>query len=328
MSIDWAPLKQIIETNQRFVLSSHVRPDADAIGSELGMAAVLEGLGKSVRIVNPSAIPSNLLFLDPTRRIRKIGQEMSAEEACDTDVHIVLDTSAWGQLVDVGAVLRQTHATKVVIDHHVSADDLGAIEFKDPRAEATGTLVYQFARSINAPIGAEAATALFCAIATDTGWFRFQSTRGETMRIVGDLIDFGAKPNLIYRELYEQHSLARMRLVGRVLSRIQSECNGKLAYVVVSRDDFRQTDAVPADTEELVNECLRVAGTESAFIAVEQPNQTIKFSFRSRTNVNVASVAERFGGGGHKQAAGAILPGPLADAVAQALAAMKSALEG
>ncbi len=328
MGIDWEPLREIIDSNQRFVLSSHVRPDADALGSELGLAAILESRGKSVRIVNPSASPANLDFLDPEKRVKKIGNGMSIEDACDTDVHIVVDTSAWTQLVDVGKVLKQTSAKKVVIDHHVSSDDLDAVEFKNTKAEATGALIFQLAETLETPITEETATALFCAIATDTGWFRFPSTSSETMRIIGRLIDFGAKPHLIYQLLYERYSAARVKLAGRILSRLNVECDGRLAYICVELKDFKETGAVPADTEDIVNECLRISGTECAFIAIEQRNQQVKVSFRSRTVADVAKVAEQFGGGGHKQAAGAILPGPLADALAKVLTSMKAAIEG
>ena len=205
MMIDWEPLRDIIESNQRFVLSSHVRPDADALGSELAMAALLESMGKSVRIVNPSAIPDSLLFLDPTRRILKIGEGITPEEVADTDVHMVVDTSAWIQLGKVADVLKTTSATKVVIDHHVSSDDLGAIVFKDTKAEATGALVFRMADALGLPLSPDDAVALFAALTTDTGWFRFSSTTGETMRIAGHLIDAGANPAVTYQLLYEQY---------------------------------------------------------------------------------------------------------------------------
>lgn len=327
MDIDWEPLRTIIEANQRFVLSSHVRPDADAIGSELGMAGVLESLGKSVRIVNPSAIPPSLGFLDPERRVLKIGDGITPQDIVDTDVHIILDTSAWVQLQDVGAALRQSSAVKVVIDHHVSSDDLGAIEFKDTQAEATGALVVRMAEALGLPLPPQTATPLYCAIATDTGWFRFSSTTGETLRTAGRLIDAGAQPHLIYQLLYEQYSLARVRLAGCALGRVTLECDGRLAYTWVEQSDLRANGAAPADTEDLVNEALRIAGTQVAFIAVEQPNKNIKVSFRSRTSLNVAAIAEHFGGGGHRQAAGATLTGPLPEARSRVIAAIKDVLE-
>lgn len=324
MSIDWSPLIEIIKAHDRFVLSSHVRPDADAIGSEIGLACALESLGKHVRIVNPSAGAANIDFLDPDRRVRKLGDGISIDEARDTDVHVVVDTSAWTQLQEVGSVLKSTNATKiVVIDHHVSSDDLGAVEFKDTTAAATGELIFEFAQAAGATLDAAAANALYCAIATDTGWFRFPSTTHRTMRIAGELIDLGAKPHVAYQLLYERHSVERMRLFGRVLNQITVECDGRLAYLTVTRQDFRETKALPADTEELVNQCLRIAGVQAAFIAIEQPNQTIKVSFRSRLETNVAAVAEQFGGGGHKQAAGAVLPAPLANALEQVLPPMR-----
>lgn len=326
MKIDWEPLREIIESNQRFVLSSHVRPDADAIGSELAMAGILEELGKSVRIVNPSEIPGSLYFLDPTRRIKKLGDGITPEEIADTDVHIILDTSAWAQLLDVGKVLKKSTAKKVVIDHHFSSDDLGAIEFKDVEAEATGGLVFRMAESLGYEITPEIALPLFCAIATDTGWFRFSSTTGETMRTIGRLIDAGLKPNVIYSQLYEQYSIARIHLAGRVLDRVTLDADGKIGYTWVEQGDFAATNAAPVDTEDLVNECLRIAGTEAAFIAIEQQNKRIKVSLRSRTTLNVAAVAEKFGGGGHKQASGAILPGNLNSAIKEILSALKAAL--
>lgn len=324
MPTDWSPLIEIIKKHERFVISSHVRPDADAIGSELGLTCALESLGKDVRIVNPSEGSANIAFLDPDNRARKLGHGITADEARDTDVHIVVDTSAWVQLQDVGAVLKTTSAKHtVVIDHHVSSDDLGALEFKEITAAATGELIYDLAQALGASLNEQAANALYCAIATDTGWFRFPSTTSRTMRIAGELIDLGAKPHVLYEQLYEQQTAARMQLFGRVLSRMTIEKEACLAYLSVTQQDFKETGAVPADTEELVNQCLRIAGVKAAFIAIEQRNQTIKVSFRSRLNTNVAAVAEQFGGGGHKQAAGAVLPAPLADALAKILPLMR-----
>lgn len=327
MTINWEPLHEIIESNRRFVLSSHVRPDADALGSELAVAALLENLGKAVRIINPSAAPKGLAFLDPDARVRKLGNGVTAEDVCDTDVHVILDTSSWVQLADVGKAMQKSRAKKVVIDHHVSSDDLGAVEFKDTRAEATGAMICRMADALELPLSADMAKLLFCAVATDTGWFRFPSTTSDTMRLAGQLIDLGAEPHWLYQQLHEQFSPVRLKLAGRVLSRINLECDGLLAYTCVEWNDFVQTGATPVDTEDLVNECLTIAGTKCAFIAVEQQNKQIKISLRSRLGVNVAAVAEQFGGGGHKQAAGTVLPGPLADAMAKVITATKAALK-
>jgi len=327
MTIDWAPLGKIVNDHQRFVLTSHVRPDADALGSEIGMARILKALGKDVRIVNQSPTPPRLAFLDPDGWILQFRKSISAEETLDTDVHIVLDTSARGQLQETGQIFEKTSAVKVVIDHHVSGDDLGAIEFKDTSAAATGEMVYQAARALDWDLDSVSATVLYCAIVTDTGWFRFPSTTAATMQSGAGLIEAGANPAALYEQLYEQYSIQRMRLAGRVLQRITQEFGGVLGHTYVRWDDYAETGAVPPDTEDLVNECMRVAGTKCAFFLIEQSNKQIKCSFRSRVGINVAAVAEQFGGGGHQQAAGAILSGPISDARVKVLEALKPVLD-
>ena len=213
-----------------------------------------------------------------------------------------------------------------MIDHHVSNDDLGALEFRDTTAEATGTLVLDFARTYEFAITQQTAGFLFCAIATDTGWFRFPATTARTMRDVALLIDCGAQPHVLYRQLYEQRSLARIRLASRILGRVTVECDDRLAWTSVEFADFKATGATPVDTEDLVNECLTIAGTEAAFIAVEQQNRSVKVSFRSRSTLDVATIAEQFGGGGHKQASGAVLRTPLRNAIAIVRAALQAAM--
>ena len=195
------------------------------------------------------------------------------------------------------------------------------------RPEATGALVFQFARALDLPIGPQIAEFLFAAIATDTGWFRFSSTTAETYRTIAALIDAGAQPHVLYNKLYEQKSLARIKLAGRILGRVTLEFDGRLGYTTVAWQDFVACGALPVDTEDLVNECLTIASTKCAFIAVEQQNRKIKVSLRSRSDVNVAAIAEQFGGGGHKQAAGATLEGPLNTATDKLLTAMKTALD-
>jgi phosphoesterase RecJ-like protein len=327
MKIDWTPLRPIIATSQRFVLTTHVRPDADAIGSEIAMAGLLEQLGKNVRIINASPVPTRLKYLDPDRKCLEIGKDVSEAEAAETDVHMILDTSAWGQLAEMGRIFKKTAAQKVVIDHHVCAEDLGALNLKDTEAEATGALVFQFAEAMKLTITPVIGAAIFSAIATDTGWFRFPSTTGETMRTIGRLIDAGIQPAVLYRKLYEQYTLARIKLAGRVLTRMMLDCGGKLAWTYVTLVDYRETGAEPADTEDLVNECMTVENVEAAFILIEQSNGNVKASIRSRSHLDVSQIAGSFGGGGHKQAAGAILPGPLENVKEKILVAMKSLFE-
>jgi bifunctional oligoribonuclease and PAP phosphatase NrnA len=326
MTIDWPRFVETIHQHQRFLLTSHIRPDCDALGSELGMAGVLEALGKEVRIVNGQTTPPNLAWIDPRRKIEAIGVDVQPADLTDIDLLMVLDTSAWQQLGPMGDVLRATTAQKIVLDHHVSSDDLGAEAFKNTSAEATGRLVVEAAGHLGVELSPDIATPLFAAIATDTGWFRFASTSGDTFRFGGQLVDAGVRPAEIYKSLYEQDSLPRLQLIGRTLARTQAELDGRLVHTAILQEDFRSTGALPSDSEDIINMTLGVAGTEVAVIFVEQTTGKFKVSFRSRSAVDCSRLAETFAGGGHKAAAGASVDGPLDAACSCVLDAVRAAM--
>lgn len=326
MSIHWPRFVEVVRAHRRFLLTSHIRPDCDALGSELGLAGVLESLGKEVLIVNPQKTPPHLEFIDHERKIRSLGEDVQMADLDAIEILLVLDTSAWAQLGGMAEVLRTTKAKKMLLDHHVSQDDLEAESFKDTEAEATGRLVLEAALHLGVKITPAIATPLFAAMATDTGWFRFASTSGDTLRRAGQLVDAGARPNAIYNALYEQDTLSRLLLIGRTIARAQTDEDGRLIHTAVFRDDFEATGALPSDTEDLVNMTLTVAGTEAAVILVEQPAGGFKVSFRSRAEVDCSQVAEAFGGGGHKAAAGAYVNQPFEAARSTVLDAVRRAM--
>jgi phosphoesterase RecJ-like protein len=326
MPINWPRFVELIGAHQRFLLVSHIRPDCDALGSELGMAGVLQALGKDVRIVNGQATPPNLAFIDPARQIGVIGQTVQPAELADRELLMILDTSAWAQLGPMSDVVRAFPGKKVVLDHHMSADALGAEEFKNVQAEATGRLVVEAAAALGVPVSPTMATPLFAALATDTGWFRFSSTTAVTYQTAAKLVEAGANPAAIFRDLYEQDTLGRVRLRGVILERVTTELGGRLAHTYVLQGDFTKTGALPSDTEDVVNMALGIAGTEVAVILVEQLAGGFKISFRSRSAVDCSKLAEQFGGGGHKAAAGAFIAGPLAEVQPQVLVAVRSAM--
>jgi phosphoesterase RecJ-like protein len=326
MPINWPRFSEIIRTHERFLLVSHVRPDCDALGSELGMAGVLESLGKKVRIVNGQATPPNLAFIDPAKRIGVIGQTVQPAELAEVQVVMILDTSAWQQLGAMADFIRPFPGKRLVVDHHVSADELDAEEFKDTTAEATGRLVVDAAEALGVKLRPEIAMPLFAAVATDTGWFRFGSASAQTYRTAARLIDAGASPATIYRDLYEQDTLGRVNLRGVILSRVTSELGGRLAYTHVLKEDFERTNSLPSDTEDVINMALAIKGTEVAVIFVEQAGGTFKISFRSRSAVDCSQLAERFAGGGHKAAAGATVNGTLAEVQPLVLDAVRTAM--
>ncbi len=326
MSLDWDLLAAHLHSCQSFILCSHIRPDCDALGSELGLAGILTQLGKSVRIVNGHPTPPTLSFLDPAQTIEVIGETASPSDVTG-DCFMVLDTSAWAQLGPMGDVLRGFAGKKLCIDHHVGEDDLGTEFFKDTRAEATGHLIAKLAKKLGVPITKPMATALYAAIATDTGWFRFNSTTSDTYRVIAELVDCGAVPSEIYGNLYERDTIGRVRLRGRILSRTADELGGRLVYTYVLREDFAETGALASDTEDAINLTLAIAGTQVAVIFVEQPTGGFKLSFRSRCAVDCSLLARQFDGGGHKAAAGAFLEGSFAEVTERVLPVVRAAMQ-
>ena len=327
MPANWQEFCQIVNSHQRFVLTSHIRPDCDALGSELGMAGVLEALGKDVKIVNGQATPPNLAFLDPENRIQCINESITGDDLSDREVHIILDTSAWAQLGAMGDFIRSAGIKTLIIDHHMGEDDIDAQLFKDTTAEATGRLVVEAADALDVELTKEIAKPVFAALATDTGWYRFGSAQSRTYQLAARLIDAGADPAGIYGELYEQETIGRLKLRGVILSRLVTELDGRLVHTFVRATDFDETGAVPQDTEDAINLSLSIAGTEAAVILVEQQTGGFKISFRSHCKMDCSQVAANFGGGGHKAAAGAFIKEPFETAQSKVLAAVRAAVQ-
>jgi phosphoesterase RecJ-like protein len=325
MSIDWRPFVKLVNEADSFVLTSHMRPDCDAIGSEIGLALALQFRGKTVRIVNGDPVPPHIAFIDPARQVQVVGRDIPAAEV-NGDVLIVLDTTSWTQLGPMADVVRKIAAQKVVIDHHVSEDDLGATLFKDTDSESTGRLVLEAVSALGVPLTPEMATPLFAAIATDTGWFRFASVTEKTLAAAAQLVAAGTRPHVVFAALYEQNSLARVLLQGRILTNVVSHLGGRLLSTSITRADLAAVGAEPTDTEDVINRLLSVAGVEVALLLLELGPQETKVSLRSRSLVDVRQIAEQLGGGGHRAAAGVRYPGPLAAAESAVLDAVRRAM--
>lgn len=318
MGVNWKAFVDQIGHYQSFVLVSHIRPDCDALGSELAMAEVLRTVGKDVRIINAHRTPPALQFLDPASNIEVLGDDVEAEDI-SADCIMILDTSAWAQLGDMGDVIRAASCDKIVVDHHVGEDALGATMYKDYQAEATGHLVVQAADALNVPLTRSMAVPAFAAIATDTGWFRFSSVTPETYRVIARLVEVGVIPSEVYADLYERDTLGRLRLRGLILSRTTPELDGALMHTYVAKEDFEAMGAEPSDTEDAINLTLAVENTKAAVIFVGQLRGGFKLSFRSRCDMDCNEIAQMFGGGGHKAAAGAFQEGSLEEVQARVL---------
>jgi phosphoesterase RecJ-like protein len=303
-----------------------MRPDCDAIGSEIGLALALRSLGKTVRIVNGDAVPPHIAFIDLGRDVKVLGRDI-AEADLSCDVLAVLDTSAWSQLGPMADVVRRTAARRIVIDHHVSQDDMSAEVFKDTTSESTGRLILQAIDAIGAALTPQIAAALFAALATDTGWFRFASVGEASLTAAARLVAAGAKPNETFAALYEQNSLPRLLLQGRILSNVKSHLNGRLLSTAITRADLKAVGAEPTDTEDVINRLLGVTCVEVAILMLELGPQETKVSLRSRSDLDVNQIAAQFGGGGHRAAAGVRYRGPLSEAEPAVLAVVREAMQ-
>jgi bifunctional oligoribonuclease and PAP phosphatase NrnA len=341
MAIDWRPLVDWIGRKQRLLVTTHVRPDGDGLGSMKALAGALKALGKQVHLVSPSHMPDRYVFLDPEQEIRAF--QPPGDEWRNVDGVMVLDTGTWNQLAGMADFIRGLAVEKVVIDHHVTQDDLGARRYVDTSAEATGRLVFEFIQALGTPL-APAATPLFVALAMDTGWFRHSNTTPRTLTMAAELVAAGAQPDYLHQQLYDRNSLGRMKLTGLVLSRLTlvtppvgpasvpaggdaGPTGGLIAHSTILKTDYAATGSKPPDTEDLVNYTLSVVGVEIGILFMEQPRGGVKVSFRSRSGVSVAAIAQQFGGGGHPAAAGAIIEAPLETVQERVLKAVMGAME-
>lgn len=312
MPIDWSLFVDFVRRSQHFLLTTHVRPDGDGLGSMLALAEALRQQGKTVQMTVASALPSRYDFMDPGKTVRRF--QPPGNEFSEANAAIVLDTGTWNQLGDFGTFLQTLAIPKAVIDHHLTQDDLGAIRLVDTTAEATGRLVYEATLALGKPLTREAAQHLFIALAMDTGWFRHNNTNQATFALASALVHDGAEPTKAYTNLYEQSNLGRLKLTGLVLQRLQVTHEGRTAFTEVRLGDYEACSATPQDTEDLINYTRSMAGVEVGLFFMEQPRGGVKVSFRSQSRVDVARLAEQFGGGGHRLASGAILETNLEEA--------------
>ena len=323
MPLDWSPLVELLRRHDRPLLMTHIRPDADGLGSQLALHEALRSLGKSPRVAIASKLPPRYAFLDPGRQVI---EDFKPAKFTDRDCVVVLDTGTFNQLGDFGDWLKTNPAIpRVVVDHHRTQDDLGGPRFVDITAEATGRLAFEIIRALGAAIGPASANHLFMALATDTGWFRHPNTTPATFALVAELQAAGANPTELYERLYEAAPLARLKLTGVALSRLQTRAGGRVAFTEIMLSDYAATGAVPGDTEDLITFPRSVDGVDVALVFIEQTDGGTKISFRSRS-LDVSKLAERFGGGGHKLASGTRVSKPLSEARNEVLAAVEQEL--
>jgi bifunctional oligoribonuclease and PAP phosphatase NrnA len=301
-------LKQI-EQRTRFVLTSHARPDGDAVGSALACCQILRAMGKEAEVVLSDAVPriyQSLPSADKVVQAERINGEYDAAIILECDS--IQRTRLEG--LDKQFVIN--------IDHHLSGRPFGNVNWIDPTAVATAEMIYRVAREAGVAVSPEIATCLYTGVLTDTGSFVFEGTNERTFALARELVLAGADPARCARNVYFGHSTAKMRLLGAALSHLERE--GSLAWFWVTQEEMRRFNAKEEDCEGLVNYALSIHDVQVAILLRELPDGRIRASLRSKGELNVAMAAGQFGGGGHECASGCSLDGPLADAVSRILA--------
>lgn len=314
---DWQELRDILVNNDKFVFSTHLQPDADGLGSELGLARYLVSLNKTVHILNPSPLRVNLEFLPEQDEVKIYNSSDHKHILEESDIFIAFDIGHYDRLKDLGEDLSTLDITKVSIDHHPGDKSQFDVEFDFPTASSTGVLIYDLLNTMDNMVTSqvEIALPLYAAMMSDTGNFRFNNTDPETLMAAADLVASGVKPYELYVHLYEDlNTPGRLQVLQYLIKEMKYACDGRLAWSIVDFEELRQLGAEPDDLNSLSDFIRSIKGVEVGVSITQMAGQKVDVSFRSKGKIPINTVAQSFGGGGHAFAAGCHVDGSLESA--------------
>ncbi len=291
---------ELIENKNNFAITTHVRPDGDGIGSSLGLCWLLRSLGKSAEVVLRDEIPISYALLPGADEIKKI-----AEVNGKYDAIFVIECS---DITRPGIKGLENQVT-VNIDHHSSSEHFGTINWIDQTASAVGEMIYNLCKAIGGRITKEIAECVYLALVTDTGSFHFPNTTERTLKVASELIKVGVKPAQISEAVYNSYPWSRIELMRQVLATVKRNETGNIAWMRQTLEMAEHAESVDGDNNGFVNIPLAAKEVEAVIYMREVKPQAYRVSLRSKDNINVARVAEKFGGGGHKNAAGCRVEG-------------------
>lgn len=305
------PYQQIIDAltrARRVLVTTHVRPDGDAIGTATAMVLAMRHKGIESQVLLLSHLPRKYAFLFHDNHIVHHDVEKGWPDPYPHDGFdclLVVDTGTWSQLPGLRERIAGWRAPRLVLDHHLTQEDWADVKLVIPTAAAAGEIAAELLDRWNVPLAGPIAYALFVAIASDTGWFQFSNTRPHTLRLAATLMEAGVNTDAIYQHLYQNERAERVALQTRALQSMTLSADGRLAVLSLSADDFEETNAHVPDTENLINFPLQIRSVEAVMLVVEPPEGgPVRISLRSKGTIDMARFAERFGGGGHSRAAG------------------------
>jgi phosphoesterase RecJ-like protein len=310
---------EVLRSHQSFVLLSHVRPDGDAIGSQLALGFSLLAMGKSVRMINEDGLPENLAFLSGSERI-----ECPPAVPLDVEVAIALDTATKPRLGEAALNAAANAQLWLNIDHHISNPKYGDLNLIDATSPATGEIIYDLITALELPLPAETRDAIYVAVSTDTGSFQYPSTTARTYQMAADLVRRGLDVGTINSLTYDDHPYRRLELMRALLNTLERSPDGVVAHWEM-REQVRQELALrPEDSEGLIDVIRAIRGVRLAVFFEELPDGKVRVSMRSKDReLDVCKIATAFGGGGHALAAGIRMKGPFEEAKARVLEAIQ-----
>ncbi len=304
----------VLKKNKTFFLTGHEKPDGDTVASELAMASLLRRMGKMVFVYNFEKVPESLKFLPGTEKI-----QASKRVDGKFDVAIAFecnDSARFGNIID----LRTQAGTVINVDHHLHNTNFGDINWVNSGASSNSEQLFYLFEHLKMPINKDEASCLYTGIMTDTGRFHHSNTNTETLRIASHLVARGVDVAYLCEKIYSENGLGWVKLLGQSISTLEMRKDGRIASMRLAKGDYAKVGASEEETEDIVNYGLQIPTAVISILFKESPSGgQVKISFRARRNVDVSSLARRFGGGGHKYASGCTIPGPLEAAMPKVL---------
>src|SRR5215813_3751052 len=308
---------QLIEQKHCFMITSHIRPDGDGLGSGLALYWILKSLGKDAEVVLHDRVPPAYMVL-PGSELVTVQDDLTGAY----DAAFIIECSD----VDRPGLPSLRNQFVINIDHHSTTEPFGDINWIDSTAAAVGEMIYNLSKALGVEVTKEIAECIYTALLTDTGSFHFSNTTERTLKIASELVRRGVEPARISQALYYSYPYSRIKLLGMVLSGIERDDSGRVAWVTMDREMMHEADASEEDADGIVNHALSVGDVEAVAFFKELSPGIYRVSLRSKGKTNVARIAETFGGGGHKNAAGCRIQGDFRDVKRQVIEALQASL--
>ncbi len=304
-SQSWRAIMEGLKAARHVAIFTHQRPDPDAVGSQVGLAEILAGAGKTGAVIEFPPVPESLAFILESSPwpVAEFSPAWSAEHLAKFDTLVVVDTSSREQLAPAAEALESFADRLYCIDHHLTPDIRTTCTYRDSAAGSCAEIMVRLSQEFGG-LNANAARTLLAGITADTGWFHFEGTSARTLQAAALCVQAGARPDELWNRLMQQDSVAKWRLTGRVLQTAEYLLDGHLAILKIPLRDFEDTGARSWETEGLINLPLSIADVIACVCLAEQPDGVLRVSLRSKHTINVAEIAAEFGGGGHARAAG------------------------